>query len=362
MKKEFDIYSVDEVEETKYLKKYRELVSRKTRFLFILIAVLMILVIITVNIGPYPISFSEVMSRLFRFNSSDGIGHVVWNIRFVEIVACLLTGAALAVAGVAMQSILRNPLASPYTLGLSSAAAFGAAFSIVFLQTGSMAFRIVIDNPYITVVSAFFFAMLATGMILLLTKVTKVSAETMVLAGIAITAIFSALLALTQFVATENQLANIVYWTFGSMSRASWNVNTMVFLVLLPVVLYFISRRWVYNAMDSGEESAKTLGINTERERLIGMVISSFIAAVVVSFFGTIAFIGLLGPHIARFLIGSDHRYLIPASVMLGAIILLVSNTIGLNLLGGQVIPVGIITSIMGGPLFIALLIRRYRH
>jgi len=358
----YDIYSLGTDEDSSGLMRYRSYASRKLLFLLLAFFVLFIAVIVALNIGPIHVGFVDVFRYLFSFDS-DGNGHIVWNIRLVRIVACVLVGAGLAVAGVVMQSILRNPLASPYTLGLSSAAAFGAAFSIVFLQTGSMITSgIYVNNPYVTILSAFFFSLLATGLILLLVKVTRVSSETMVLAGIAVSAIFTAALSLTQLYASEAQLANIVYWTFGNMGRSTWRWDTLVFIVLLPISVYFFTKRWTYNAMDVGEDTAKGLGVNTNRERMIGMVLASLLSAVIVSFFGTIAFIGLLGPHIARMLIGSDHRYLIPASMVTGAMILLASDLIGLNAMLPLVIPVGIITSMLGGPLFIYLLIRRYRQ
>ncbi len=280
----------------------------------------------------------------------------------VRIVGALLAGAGLAVAGVVMQCILRNPLASPFTLGISSASAFGASFAIIFLGAGSSMTSIVsINNPYITTLCAFLFSLLATGAILLLTRVTRVSAETMILAGIAISVMFSAGLSFMQYIATDSQLGNIVAWTFGDLGKATWSWNALIILVLLPVALYFFYKRWDYNALDAGEDTAKGLGVNTERERIIGMVLSSVLSAFIVSFFGIIAFIGLLGPHMARMIIGSDHRYLLPLSIILGAIILIIADGVGQVILYPSVIPVGIITSMLGGPLFIYLLIRRYR-
>jgi iron complex transport system permease protein len=280
----------------------------------------------------------------------------------VRIVGALLAGAGLAVAGAVMQCILRNPLASPFTLGISSASAFGASFAIIFMGAGSSMTSIVsINNPYITTMCAFLFSLLATGAILLLTKVTRVSAETMILAGIAISVMFSAGLSFMQYIATDSQLGNIVAWTFGDLGKATWSWNALIILVLLPVALYFFYKRWDYNALDAGEDTAKGLGVNTERERIIGMVLSSVLSAFIVSFFGIIAFIGLLGPHMARMIIGSDHRYLLPLSIILGAIILIIADGVGQVILYPSVIPVGIITSMLGGPLFIYLLIRRYR-
>jgi len=359
----YDLHSDDGENSSPIFKEYRSYVKKKSWFILFSLVALFIGVLIAADIGSVGISFFDVMRYIFTLDAS-GEGGVVWNIRMVTIVACILTGAGLAVAGVVMQCILRNPLASPYTLGLSSAAAFGASFAIIFLQAGSsITSGISISNPYIITVSAFLFSLLATGVILVLTKVTRVSAETMVLAGIAISAIFTAGLTFMQYIASDIQLGNIISWTFGNVARweGTWTYNLIIFAVLLPTALYFFYRRWDYNAMDSGEETAKGLGVNTERERVIGMVLSALIASVIVSFFGIIAFIGLLGPHIARMIIGGDHRYLIPAAMIIGALIILVSNVVGMSIMSPMVIPVGIITSMLGGPMFIYLLIRRYR-
>jgi iron complex transport system permease protein len=323
---------------------------------------LVLCIIIAAQNGPINIPFADVVRYIFTFNT-EGRGGVIWNIRMVRIVGALLAGAGLAVAGVVMQCILRNPLASPFTLGISSSAAFGASFAIIFLRAGSsMTSTVSINNPYVTTISAFLFSLLATGSILLLTRITRVSAETMVLAGVAISAMFSAGLSFMQYIATDSQLGNIVAWTFGDLGKATWSWNSLIFLVLLPVVLYFFYKRWDYNAMDAGEDTAKGLGVNTERERVVGMVLSSVLSAFIVSFFGIIAFIGLLAPHITRMIIGSDHRHLIPLSIIVGAIVLITADGIGQVIIFPSVIPVGIITSLLGGPIFIYLLIRRYRN
>ncbi len=324
-------------------------------------ALLVVGVIIAAQNGPIDIPFGDVVKYLFTFDTL-GTGGTIWNIRMVRIFGALIAGAGLAVAGTVMQCILRNPLASPFTLGISSASAFGASFAIIFLGAGSSLTNVVsINNPYITTVCAFVFSLLATGLILLLTKITRVSPETMILAGVAISVMFSAGLSFMQYIATDSQLGNIVAWTFGDLGKATWSWNTIILLVFLPVVLYFFYKRWDYNALDAGEDTAKGLGVNTSRERIVGMLLTSILSAVIVSFFGIIAFIGLLGPHIARMIIGSDHRYLIPLSIILGAIILLVADGVGQVILYPSVIPVGIITSLLGGPLFIYLLVRRYR-
>ena len=357
----FDIYEDNGDDGNQISRKYRGFVRQKRLFLLVGLLLLVVCVIIAAQNGPIDISFTDVVRYIFTFDTA-GTGGVIWNIRMVRIIGALLAGAGLAVAGVVMQCILRNPLASPFTLGISSSAAFGASFAIIFLGAGSsMTSTVSINNPYVTTVCAFLFSLVATGSILLLTKITRVSAETMILAGVAISAMFSAGLSFMQYIATDSQLGNIVAWTFGDLGKATWSWNSLILLVLLPVVLYYFYKRWDYNAMDAGEDTAKGLGVNTERERIVGMVASSVLSAFIVSFFGIIAFIGLLGPHIARMIIGSDHRYLIPLSIILGAITIIIADGVGQVILYPSVVPVGIITSMLGGPLFIYLLIRRYR-
>jgi len=358
----FDIYEDNQEEGSQTSKTYKGFIKRKRLLIIIGLILLVLCIIIAAQSGPINIPFIDVARHIFTFDTS-GVGGVIWNIRMVRIMGALIAGAGLAVAGVVMQCILRNPLASPYTLGISSASAFGASFAIIFLGAGSSMTSIVsINNPYVTATCAFLFALLATSAILVLTKITKISAETMILAGVAISAMFTAGLSFMQYIATDSQLGNIVAWTFGDLGKATWSWNSLILIVLLPVVLYFFYKRWEYNALDSGEDTAKGLGVNTERERIVGMVLSSVLSAFIVSFFGIIAFIGLLGPHIARMLIGSDHRFLIPLSIILGAIILIIADGVGQVILYPSVIPVGIITSMVGGPLFIYLLIRRYRR
>jgi iron complex transport system permease protein len=357
----FDIYDDSKEDSGQTQHRYKGFVKRKLFFLIIGLIVLFVAIVLAAQTGPLNISFFDVTRYIVTFDMT-GAGGVIWNIRMVRILGALLAGAGLAVAGVVMQCILHNPLASPFTLGISNAAAFGASFAIIFLGAGSsMTHLVSISNPYVTTICAFLFSLVATGSILVLTKLTKVSAETMVLAGIAISAMFTAGLSFMQYIATDSQLGNIVAWTFGDIGKATWSWNSLILLVTVPVILYFFYRRWDYNAMDAGEDTAKGLGVNTERERIIGMILSSVLSAVIVSFFGIIAFIGLLAPHIARMIIGGDHRYLIPLSIILGAIIMIVADLIGQVILYPSVIPVGIITSMLGGPLFIYLLVKRYR-
>ena len=289
---------------------------------------------------------------------------LVWDLGLPRIVSALLAGVALGAAGAVMQCVLRNPLGSPYTLGISNAAAFGASIGIVLFGGGvivgqSSAF-VQIDNPYIVTASAFMWSMIATAIIIVLVKVTKVSPETMVLAGVALSSIFSAGISLLQYIFNEYALSTIVFWQFGSMGKASWEELGLIFVVCIVASLYFMYNRLDYNALDAGDDVASSLGVNVNRTRILTLVLAALVTSIVVSFMGIIAFIGLLGPHIVRRFVGNDHRYLIPGSMLMGAIILLVSDCIGQNI-ADFTIPVGIITSFLGGPLFLYLLIRGYR-
>lgn len=331
---------------------------KKKRSLLVVIGILLIILgIMATSIGAIKISFGDVIASILRIDHA-GTGRVILDVRMPRVVAAFLVGAGLSLSGTVMQSVLRNPLASPYTLGLSSAAAFGASFAIVFFGAGTSTTSTIIVNDFFTVaMSAFLFSVLSTSAILLLTVLTKISAESMVLAGIAIGSIFSAALALMQFLADSVQLASIVSWTFGDLGRANWRVLAIIASIFAPLFVLSFCYRWDFNAMDAGEDSAMALGVRTGAIRIMGMALASVLSAVIVSFFGTIAFIGLLGPHIARRLLGGDHRFLLVASPLIGAFILLAADTVARTLLAPMILPVGILTSLLGGPLFIYLLV-----
>lgn len=357
--RDYRIYEYSE-ESTTSEKDYTEHTKRKKIWILTSGVAIFVAVLITLIIGNPNYSAGEILEALFTHDLDSTIGKYVWNIDLPQMVAAIVAGAALSLAGVAMQCILRNPLASPYTLGLSNAAAFGTAFSIIFITDGVVFTGLIGD--YVTPIISFVFAIGATGIILALTKVTKVSAETMVLAGIAVSAIFSAGMTLMQYIADPVQLSAIVSWTFGSVAYTNWYWDLLLLTVLVSIFLYFYANRWNMNAIDAGEEVAKGLGVNTDRFLVIGMILSAIVAAAVVSKFGVIAFVGLLGPHMARMIVGDDHRYLVPMAVLLGALLLLIANTVALNIALPRILPVGLLTSLLGGPAFIYLLIRRYRR
>jgi iron complex transport system permease protein len=310
---------------------YQKYIHRKKIVLFSLAALILVLALAAINTGSFNLNPYEVFQTIL--GRGDQIsGAVIWQIRMPRILAAIAAGGGLAVAGCVMQNNLRNPLASPSTLGISNAAAFGANIAIIVLGAGSVSSSstdaVLINNPYLVTSSAFGCSLLATIVILFLARIRGFSPEAMILAGVALGSLFSAGTILIQYFAQDFQIAAVVFWTFGDLGRVSW---TEVFILLFLTVLsflYFLLRRWDYNALASGGETAKSLGVHVDRIRREGMLVASLLTAVAVSFLGIIGFIGLVAPQIMRRIIGEDYRYLIPGSFLMGAVLLLVSDTL----------------------------------
>lgn len=349
------------VQERSMPESYLKYTGRKTLIIIILVLLTIALGIYAINAGSVELTVGEVIRTLLG-KGTETSQIVIWNIRLPRVLVAIIAGAGLAVAGCVMQNILRNPLASPFTLGISQGAAFGAALAIVVLGAGSIqssgADAVVINNPYMVTVAAFISSMSATLIILFLTKFVGISPEAMVLAGVALGSLFAAATTLIQYFASDVKVAAIVFWTFGDLGRASWREVKIMFVITIIVIIYFMLHRWDYNALESGEETAKGLGVGVEKLRVEGMLLSSLITSVAVAFMGIIGFIGLVAPHMMRRIIGGDHRYLIPGATVMGCLLLLASDTIARMIIKPVVLPVGAITSFMGAPLFLYLLAR----
>ncbi|WKY45079.1 iron ABC transporter permease [Eubacteriaceae bacterium ES2] len=343
------------------IELYQKFTAKKTLLSIALLAMLLITSVFAVNSGAFDLGSADIFKTLMSIGSEMS-SVVVWRIRMPRIMAAMITGAGLAVAGCVMQNNLKNPIASPSTLGISSGAAFGANIAIIVLGAGtvqsSASQPIVVNNPYLVAIFAFSFSMLATFVILMLARLKSFSPESIVLAGVALTSLFSAGTTLIQYFADSVQIAAAVFWTFGDLGRASWQEVLIMALVVGCGMIYFMIKRWDYNAMDSGEDAARSLGVNVVQTRFGGMMVSSLITAVTVAFLGSIGFVGLVAPHMVRRLIGGDHRFLIPISALMGALILLLSDTFARTIAAPIVLPVGAITSFLGAPLFLYLLIR----
>lgn len=337
---------------------YRALAWR--RILIIIGFAIALAVSFTVDIawGPARYGLSEVVAAIFMPGSvSDKVRVVVWDIRMPMALMALLTGAALSLAGAQMQTILANPLASPFTLGISAAASFGAALSIVAGVS-----LVPFATNFIVPLNAFVMALLATLIIHFISQMRGVTVQTVVLLGIALVFTFNALLAFLQYVASEQALQSVVFWTMGSLTKATWEKIWITLAVVVFAIPMFMRQAWALTALRLGEDKAASFGVNVRSIRLETMLIVSLLAAVPVSFVGTIGFVGLVGPHIARMVVGEDQRYFLPTSILSGALLLSVTSVVSKSILPGVVFPIGIITALVGVPFFFSLILSNVRR
>ncbi|MCK8603659.1 FecCD family ABC transporter permease [Desulfoferrobacter suflitae] len=342
---------------------YTAYVNRKVYFILGLLLFTIFLLVTAISVGAVHVPVGEVVRALTGMPTEARAQVIIYNIRLPHALAALLAGSGLAAAGAAMQSILRNPLGSPFTLGLSQAGAFGAAFAVMLLDAGTMqstqVSAVTIANPYLTTLSAFLACVLTSLIIVAIARIRGASPEVMVLSGVALGALFSAGTMFLQYFADDVQLAAMVFWTFGDVGRAGWREVGFMAAAVAAAVIYFVFNRWNYNAIDAGDETARSLGVQVERVRMAGMIIASLVTAFIVSFLGVIGFVGLICPHIVRRIIGDDHRFVLPASCLTGAVLLLASDTAARLMLAPHVLPVAVLTAFLGAPAFLYLLIQR---
>lgn len=338
-------------------KSYRALTARRITVLGGLLALLVLSVAVDVSLGPARYPLEDVFRTLFMPMSSDlQMRVVIWDIRMPMALLAVTVGASLSLAGAQMQTILANPLASPFTLGLSAAASFGAALAMVL---GVALFPAAIS--LMVPVNAFAMAMAASLLIFGLSTLRGVTVETIILLGIALVFSFNAALALLQYFASEQALSAVVFWTMGSLTKATWGKVAVTALILVVCAPLFARRAWALTAIRLGETRAAAMGVPVKRLRLETLFLVSLLAAVPVSFVGTIGFIGIVGPHVARLLLGEDQRFFLPGAMLSGAAILSATSVLSKAILPGAVLPIGIITALVGVPFFAALILTKGR-
>lgn len=344
---------------------YKEYQAQKALWLCAGAVLLAITAMLSISLGAVRIPPMEVLATVLGKGETSKWQLIIWNVRLPQTLTALVAGAGLSVAGVVMQSILRNPLGSPFTLGISNAAAFGAALSVMVFGAGQMQSSqvgaVTLFNPLAATGAAFLTSLVATGIIVLLSRMRGATPESMVLTGVALASLFTAATMLLQYFADDAQLAAMVFWTFGDVGRAGWRELQIMSVFIGVMLIYFFAHRWDYNAIDAGEEAALGLGVQVQRIRLVGMLCASLISSVVVAFVGVIGFVGLVCPHMVRLIIGDDHRFLIPGTAIFGALLLLGADTAARLALAPRVLPVSVLTSFLGAPLFIWLVLRRGR-
>ncbi|MCD4767043.1 MAG: iron ABC transporter permease [Methanosarcinales archaeon] len=357
-------------------EQYKKFIGRKIFFVFFFAALIIIISGVSTTLGSYPITVKEVYSIIWRgsvtilqnldFIIVHGVREftreyftteeiVVWQLRLPRIFLGIIAGIGLGLAGAVMQAILRNPLASPYTLGISSGAGFGASLAI-------LAGAGIVGGKYLIIGNAFVFALLVSFIILALSSRKGATPETMILAGIAMMYLFGAMTTILQYFGEAEAVKEAVFWMVGDLNRASWPVVTIILGVLACCAPLLMLKSWDLNVMGAGDETAKSLGVNVKRIRVITMVVSTLLVATIVCFTGTIGFIGLVAPHMTRLAIGGDNKYVLPVSGLLGAVILISADLVARRIIAPVILPVGAVTAFMGAPLFLYLIMRRRRE
>lgn len=335
--------------------------ARKRAAVLLLVLAVTALAFVCLFAGSSRMTVSECLAALAR-NSTANNNRIIWNIRLPRVLAAVIAGAGLSVSGLVMQTSLNNPMASPSTLGVSNAAVFGANLSIIafaggFLNTGhNLSSYTVGANPYATSLMAFLFSTLSVLLILGLCRLRSFSPGVVVLAGIAVGSIWTAGTTILQFYATDVGLSAAVIWNFGDLGRATYRNVLIMFAVVMLGGGFFMLMSWRYNALLSGDAAAKTMGVHVDRLRFVSMLLASMITAVCVSFLGVIGFVGIICPHVTKKLLGQDHRFATPASMLSGSLLLLLADTVSRSMGNGSALPVGAITTLLGAPFFVAII------
>jgi iron complex transport system permease protein len=343
-------------------KQYKKGRKRQVSYMLALVAGIIGVFIIAIGVGAGSPRLYEALhvitARTFPFLNMDPgsklVQIMIIDLRLPRILLAIIAGAGLSASGATMQGVLRNPLVSSNILGISAAAGFGAALAIVF-GIGIMGV-----GGYVIVLNAFIFGLIAMALVYVIARTRGMATETVILAGVAIGFLFSALLSLIQYIAPEHEaVASIVFWLMGSLSSASWTSIFVVLPIVVITVALMMQQSWNLNVMSMGEDVAKSLGVNSKRTLSLNMVLETLATASIIAFTGVIGFVDLVAPHITRMIIGNDHRFLIPGSMLMGAFILLVSDTVARVILAPAELPVGIVTALLGVPFFIYILMSK---
>ena len=336
-----------------HLERYHQQNRRRAVLVMALGLLALIAVLIDLTTGPAGLPLSETLKALTGGEVSRGTSVIIWQVRLPVALLALLVGAALALAGAEMQTVLENPLAEPFTLGVSAAAALGAATAIVLGLT----------LPFLPAVwsvsaNAFLFALAALGILQLMGRIRGGGPEVLILFGIALNFTAAAFLSLLQFIASADALQQLVFWTMGNLSAASWTGVALLAIALALTFPFALRAAWALTALRLGEDQARSFGVDVTGLRRWALLRVSLLAAGAVSMVGVIGFVGLAGPHIARMLVGEDHRFFLPASLLTGAVVMSLASTLSKVVVPGVLLPVGLVTSLIGLPIFFSLILK----
>ncbi|MGX9415823.1 FecCD family ABC transporter permease [Vibrio sp. WJH972] len=330
--------------------------ARKKRIALAVFFVLSIVCLIAdILIGSQGLTLSQVIRGIFDPASSDIASRIIiWDIRMPMSLMAPFIGGALAIAGAQMQTTLNNPLADPYTFGVSAAAGFGAALVITNIISLPL-----IPEQYQIATMAFVMCLLTTFMIAGMSSLRRISIEGVMLFGVAIMFAYDGMLTMMQYIATETQLQTLIFWQMGSLDRGSWEKITIL-AILLPIVMAIMMKdAWKLSSLKIGQERAESMGINVNRLRIKTLILVSVITSLSVSFVGAVGFVGLVAPHIARMILGEDQRFFLPASFLIGAVLLELASIASKSIMPGIILPLTVMMSTVGVPFFIFLIVKK---
>ena len=341
-------------------KEYFSVSSRKRWLLFALGVSVVLAIVWSLHVGPARVGLKTVwavLCDLFVPNEllTNGDRVIVLRVRIPRIVASILVGILLANSGLLMQGVFRNPLVSPYTLGVSNGAAFGASIAIVL----SAGMNSVTASNNLVSCFAFGFAALTMYLVQAIGRQARNSTRSLLLAGVAVSYLFSSLVSFVKYVVDIEKLPELVFWQMGSVSDATWPQIAILAATAVAGYVVMTIFAWDLNVMATGEESAISLGVNYKRVRRIAFFFSTLMTGVAVAFAGTIGFVGMVAPHVARMMVGNDYRYTIPTASLCGALLLLVADSLSRMLVTAVALPIGVITSMIGVPFFIWLIVHK---
>lgn len=336
---------------------YRNTVRHRTAILLSAFLVLSFLFVVDLAVGSSDLTLVRTVKALLAGPSGSSIDSVIiWSIRLPMTLTALFVGTALALAGLEIQNITANALASPSTLGISSAASFGAALAITFGAT-------LFGQAWLgTAVSAFCLALIVSAAVFWIGSRESMHPTTLILAGIVMNFFFMALQQFLQYRASPEVAQVISGWTFGNLERSTWTSTSAAACVTVAAALYLVRRSWALTALTVGEERARSLGVPVTRLRVEVFAASALLVAAAVGFIGTIGFVGLVAPHCAKLVLGEDQRFLLPGAVISGGMLMLASSVAAKLLSTGAMLPVGIITSLVGVPFLLFLLLKTRRE
>ncbi|MBQ3302483.1 MAG: iron ABC transporter permease [Eggerthellaceae bacterium] len=337
--------------------------GKERRYVLIIAAmtvVCAVMAIVELSSGASSIGPVECVMALFGAGTSLDV-NTVQSVRLPRVVCATVSGAGLALAGAALQSVLENPLASASTVGISQGAAFGATVAILLVIPAFMGASTSVGMGVIAA-CAFVGAMTSSLVVLAFSRLGFATPESIILVGVALSALWAGAATILQYFSNDLELTKVIFWQFGDLGRATWPQIGFMAVVGILCAIYFFLNRWNYNALQNGGQVAGGLGVDVERTRVLGVLVASLMAAAMVSFVGLINFIGLIAPHIARRFVGNDYRFLLPASLVLGSAIMLASDLVARMVISPVILPIGAITSFLGAPLFLFLLYKGHKR